>query len=435
MRWPWAKQTLSAEHQAPAKGIKGATVRLSADDTRFRRAPIIAQEATQHEEYSNLYETTIAGSIINTEVDDLFAQGWALQGENPDDVAKVREYLVATNFEIEVKKMAIEAKVYGFGIAEVGKFGNRYGLVAYSSFNIYPDYDDDGWLDGFRQIGKNQAIITNWTKNEIVSLALRPYAGTPEIGRSELAQAYKAIIDYENIREANTAMILRMGYPSYDITFEGNDGIVPADLLEGELADLGPGSAMANGLGAKINTLNSQGVTQVATYAETGLQAVAVAMQVPRSMAGLSDNSEATAKVTTAKYYNRIAAEQLIIAQTMQSRYLDRYVLPALNIKTGSVQILFNSPDPDAQLKKAQLLQVITSLDPTDPEFLLSVEEMAEVWGKHPKAGEYDSAKLRDDMMDRLARHIAEAQGEPYSPSDNSVTRDATAGVHTEGGQ
>jgi hypothetical protein len=152
-------------------------------------------------------------------------------------------------------------------------------------------------------------------------------------------------------------------------------------------------------------------------------------------MAGLSDNSEATAKVTTAKYYNRIAAEQLIIAQTMQSRYLDRYVLPALNIKTGSVQILFNSPDPDAQLKKAQLLQVITSLDPTDPEFLLSVEEMAEVWGKHPKAGEYDSAKLRDDMMDRLARHIAEAQGEPYSPSDNSVTRDATAGVHTEGGQ
>lgn len=437
MKWPWPrKQTITAEHEAPAKGIKGATIRLSADSDKYRKAVSIAQEATQHEEFSNIYEQTVAGSIINTETDDLFAQGWALQGEDPDEVAKVREYLVATNFEIEVKKMAIEAKVYGFGIAEVGKFGNRYGLVAHSSYNIYPDYDADGWLDGFEQVDKDKNVITTWSKHEIIALALRPYAGTPEIGRSELAPAYKAIVDYENIREANTAMILRMGYPSYDITFDGDDGIVPADLLEGEVADFGPGSNIATGLGAKINTLNAQGVTQVATYAETALQAVAVAMQVPRAMAGLSDNSEATAKVTLAKYYNRIAAEQLIIAQTMQSRYLDRYVLPALNIKQGSVQLLFNSPDPDAQLKKAQLLQVMTSLDPTDPEFLLSVEEMAEVWGKHPKAGEYDNAKLRDEMMDRLARHIAEAQGDPTSPSvDNSVTRDATAGVHTEGAQ
>ena len=153
MKWPWPrKQTITAEHEAPAKGIKGATIRLSADSDKYRKAVSIAQEVTQHEEFSNIYEQTVAGSIINTETDDLFAQGWALQGEDPDEVAKVREYLVATNFEIEVKKMAIEAKVYGFGIAEVGKFGNRYGLVAHSSYNIYPDYDADGWLDGFEQV-------------------------------------------------------------------------------------------------------------------------------------------------------------------------------------------------------------------------------------------------------------------------------------------
>ena len=220
-------------------------------------------------------------------------------------------------------------------------------------------------------------------------------------------------------------MILRMGYPSYDITFEGADGIVPADLLEGDLADLGPGSSLATGLGAKINTLNSQGVTQVATYAETALQGIAVAMQVPRAMAGLSDNSEATAKVTLSKYYNRIASEQLIIASTMQTRYMDRYVLPDLGMKAGQVQLIFNSPDPDAQLKKAQLLQVITSLDPTDPEFLLSVEEMAEVWGKHPKAGEYDNAKLRDEIMDRVMHHIAEAQGNSSPSADADLRRDA----------
>ena len=419
MNWPWQRRTVPTEHQAPAKGIKGATVRLSADDSRYRHASEVTQEITQHQEFSRIYEETVAGSIINTEVDDLFAQGWALQGENPDDVAKVREYLTAVGFEIEVKKLAIESKVFGFGLAEVGTVAkDRHALVAHSSYNIYPQFDADGWLDGFVQLGKNQAVITEWDRREVVSLALKPYAGTPELGRSELAQAYHSIVDYENIREAKTAMILRMGYPSYDITFEGDDGIVPADLLEGDLADIGPGSSLATGLGAKINTLNSQGVTQVSTYAETALQGIAVAMQIPRAMAGLSDNSEATAKVTLSKYYNRIAAEQMIVAQTMQSKYLDRYVLPDMGMKPGQVQLIFNSPDPDAQLKKAQLLQVITSLDPTDPEYLLSVEEQAEVWGKHPKTGEYDNAKLRDELMDRVMHHIAEAQGttNPSSP-------------------
>ena len=412
MKWPWSKQT-PAQYQAPAKGIRGATVRLQADDSRYRRVPNLTDEHAQHVAFSDLYEQTVAGSILNTEVDDIFAQGWAIQGEDPDDVAKVREYLTAVGFEIEVKKMAVESKIYGYGLAEVGKIGNRHALVAHSSYNIYPTMDDMGWLDGFVQVGKNGNVLTEWTKFEIISLALRPYAGTPELGRSEMAQAYKSIIDYENIREANTAMILRMGYPSYDITFEGADGIVPADLLEGDLADIGPGSSLANGLGAKINTLNAQGVTQVSTYAETALQGIAASMQIPRAMVGLSDNSEATAKVTLGKYYNRIAAEQLIVAQTVQARYLDRYVLPDLGLRPGAVQIIFKSPDPDSQLKKAQLLQVITSLDPTDPEFLLSVEEMAEVWGKHPKAGEYDNAKLRDEIMDRVMHHIAEAQGDP----------------------
>ena len=419
MNWPFrSRKQAPAEYQAPAKGIKGATIRLQAADGKFRQASIIDAEINQHQEFSDLYENTIAGSIINTEVDDLFAQGWALQGEDPDDVAKVREYLTATAFETEVKKMATESKIYGFGLAEVGTIGNRHALVAHSTYNIYPVMDPTGWLDGFVQYGKDKQIIAEWTKPEVVTLALKPYAGTPELGRSDMGQAYKAIIDYENIREANTAMVLRMGYPAYDITFEGADGVMPADLLEGEVADLGPGSTIANGLGAKINTLNAQGVTQVATYAETALQAVAVAMQIPRAMAGLSDNSEATAKVTLAKYYNRIAAEQMIIAQAMQSRYLDRYVLPDLNIRPGAVQLIFNSPDPDSQLKKAQLLQVITSLDPTDPEFLLSVEEMAEVWGKHPKAGEYDNAKIRDEIMDRVMHHIAEAQGGPVQGAD-----------------
>ena len=413
MEWPWSRRR-SAEHEAPAKGIKGTTIRVKAKtDGRFSSRIEIDKELASHSELNRIYEATVAGSIIDTETDDIFAQGWALQGESPDEVAQVREYLTATGFEQEVKKLCVQSKVYGFGFAEVGTVGSRHVLVAHDSYNIVPEMDDDGWLDALVQLGNNQTELARWRPNEGIILALRPSASTPGTGRSELAQAYESIVDYENIRKANVAMIERVGYPSYEIEFTDADGISSPDVLEGEISDIAPGSAFATGLGTKLNTINAQGVTQVSTYAEMALQAISASMQVPRAMVGLSDNSEATAKVTLGKYYNRIAAEQQIIANTMQARFLDIYVLPDLGIKKGAVQIQFNNPDPEAQLKKAQLLQIITGLDPTDPEFLLSVEEMAEIWGKHPKAGEYDTDRFQDLLVQRVARHIADIQGAP----------------------
>lgn len=409
MKWPSLFKK-PAEYEAPAKGLKGTTIRVSdkrrATADRFKEK----QELDQHQAFFEIYEITIAGSIIDTETDDLFAQGWAINGENPDEVAKVREYLEAVGFESAVKQMATESKIFGFGIAEVGTQGARHVLVPHTTLNIIPIHDEDGWLEGFEQRGANNIILAQWRTNQVVTLALRPSATTPGVGRSQLAQAYSAIINYEDIRKANCEMVLRMGYPTYDVEF-GDDGLAPLGALEGDVADFGPGSVISTALGTKINTLNAQGVTQVQTYAEMALQAVAVAMQVPRSMVGLADNSEATAKVTQAKYFNRISAEQNLIAHTIQTEYLERYVLPDLGIKRGAIQLFFNNPDPEAQLKKAQLLQILTALDPTDPEFLLSVEEMAEIWGKHPKAGEYDTDKVQDMLMERVARHIADIQG------------------------
>ena len=411
MKWPFSRSKTAAEHEAPAKNIKGATIRVRAQQDRFASRAEIDLEFAAHQEYNRIYEGSIAGSIIDTEADDLFAQGWALQGEQPEEVASVREYLTAIGFEQEVKKMAVQSKVYGFAFAEVGTVGSRHVLVAHDTYNILPVMDDRGWLDRIVQYDKDRTELASWTPNEGIILALRPSASTPGTGRSELAQAYETIIDYENIRKANVAMIERMGYPAYEIEYTDADGVTGSEVIEGEVADFGPGSNFALGLGTKLNTVNTAGVTQVQTYAETALQAISASMQVPRAMVGLSDNSEATAKVTLSKYYNRIAAEQGIIEQVMQARFLDIYVLPDLGIRRGAVQLQFNNPDPEAQLKKAQLLQIITTLDPTDPEYLLSVEEQAEIWGKHPKKGEYDADKIRDELMARVAHHIAQAQG------------------------
>ena len=407
MEWPFRRT--KTDHEKPAREIRGATIRVRSDGDRFRSRTYSEKELEQHAFYYDLYENSIAGAIISTEVDDLFAQGWALQGEDADQVAKVREYLTATHFETELRKLATESKICGFGFAEIPSAGPRHILVAHSSLNIVPETDDDGWLDKLVQIGKHDKVLAEWGPREGITISLRPSASVPGLGRSELAQAAESIIDYENVRKANMAMIERMGYPTYDIEFTDENGIVASDVLEGEVGDIGPGSIFS-GIGRKLNTLNASGIPQVQVYAETALQAVAASMQVPRSMVGLADNSEATAKVTQSKYYNRIAAEQQIMAQTVQERYLDIWVLPDLGIPKGAVQIMFNNPDPDSQLKKAQLLQIITSLDPADPEYLLSVEEQAELWGKHPSKGEYDQDKLRQEIIDRIARHISGTQ-------------------------
>lgn len=274
MRFPWTRRP-ATEYEPPAKGIKGGTVRLRSDRDRYRMTLDVLDRSKvlqAHQEYCRIYEGSIAGSVIDTEVDDIWAQGWGLLSDDPDAVGRVRDYLIRARFESETRKLCAESKVYGFGIAEVGTSGGRHVLVAHSSLNIIPRFDDSGWLDGYRQC-TDTATAADWSVREVIGLALRPSASTPGIGLSELMHPYAAIIDYENIRQANAEMIMRAGYPMYNIEFDG-EAAPGAGLIEGNVADIGPGSVLETAIGAKLNTLNTQGITQVQAYAEMALQAV-----------------------------------------------------------------------------------------------------------------------------------------------------------------
>ena len=68
-------------------------------------------------------------------------------------------------------------------------------------------------------------------------------------------------------------MIMRAGYPMYNVEFDG-DAAPGSQFLEGNVADIGPGSVIETALGTKLNALNVQGITQVQAYAEMALQAV-----------------------------------------------------------------------------------------------------------------------------------------------------------------
>lgn len=64
MRWPWTRppEPVKTDYEPPAKGIKGATVRLQSDRDRYRGAVDVLdgkKELATHAEYHRVYEGSV----------------------------------------------------------------------------------------------------------------------------------------------------------------------------------------------------------------------------------------------------------------------------------------------------------------------------------------------------------------------------------------
>jgi len=388
------------------------SVVCTADDRQRTTSFQVRHKTLQaHWEWENAYATTVIGPLIDAQTNDLFAQGYNLIGdmEDGDDaIAEVQRYLDDMDLEPAMRAMAMETRKHGYGICEVAKTNDgRYKLVPVSSINLMPKRDDKGWLDGFEQIDpkNNDRVQASLSLDQCVHLSFT--SSIIDLGISQIARAWQPLKDYCDITKAAVNIIWRHGYPKYDMEItKDENGLTPADIpqrIEGVTADLSPGSELTSGMGMAIKELDKGGVPQVQTYTDFALQQLAVSLGMPRSSLGLTDNSEATAKVTRSMYYNRIEAECGIIARAIQTQYLDTKVLPSLGLRSGDIKIQFNNADPEAQLSKVQYVQALAAIDPMDPYAISSKAEMASILGKHPKKGEYD-----DDGTDGFATKIME---------------------------
>lgn len=398
--------------EAPATGLKSVSIRASdAKRPDFATYTSVRNTINAHIQWENMYATTIAGTLVDAQTNDIFAQGYSLQGDEDSEISSVRDYLEEVDFEKNLRAAASEGRKHAFGVAEIGTTETgKYMPVALSSINMIPKYDDKGWLTGFDQVSLDSThkVLTNLPLNRCMCISLVPLAG--DIGLSQLARCYESIKRHENIADASADMIWSHGFPAYDIEFNPADSVTPAAIpkgIEGVTADLAPGSELSTGMGTKINELNTGGIPQIENYGNWTLQEVAVHFGVPRAMLGLVDNSEATANVTSRMYYNRIASEQSYIEREVQHVFMNKYVLPSLGIKAESVKFKFNNPDPASMLDKANYVKTIMSLDPTDPYCLYDKSELAEMLGKHPKKGEYDEDPQQ--VIDDLVKHLQDA--------------------------
>ena len=376
-------------HFSIPKGVTTVTVGSSKSrDTASR--PMETLKA--HQEWERLYAQTMAGTIIDSEANSLLANGWSIQTEDDGLRDDVRSALVDIGAEYAVWQASKECYKYGYGVIERAKRKDGSDiLVPVSSFNLLPDYDEKGHLISFTQFYgtlANEQIKLELDK--CIWFALQP--SLVDLGVSQISRAYDSIKRHSDISQASAEIIWRHGYPKWDITLGNPDGTeAPADIparVEGVTSDLAPGSEITTNPLVNISSLDTQGVPQISAYGEWALLELANDMGVPRSVVGIQEGAEATAKVTMTAYYNRLAAEQRILQRTMQEDILDGFILPRLGYRKGDATIVFRHPDPDHDLKSAQYVQTLAAIDSMDPYALFSKQELMEMLGKHPKEDE-----------------------------------------------
>jgi hypothetical protein len=112
-------------------------------------------------------------------------------------------------------------------------------------------------------------------------------------------------------------------------------------------------------------------------YNNVMVQRVCSAMGVPEEILGLGRGStEATANVRLQAFYDKISALQKSVAKCYSQQLIDRYTG-----KPGLVKLVFNDVSPVDETMKADYVLKIVSINPMDPEFIMSRDEMRNYLG------------------------------------------------------
>lgn len=360
-----------------------------------RRMPMRDIEA--HCDWEFLYATTIAGTLIDSEDCDLLSAGYTLQSDNEELRQQIEQDLTDIGYDAAIRAATKEAYKHGYGLIEKAHTASDAPmLVACSSVNLLPHYDNEAKVDEFIQYtGKRGAPTSQEIEvplDRVIQVVLQP--SLVDIGVSQIGRGYDAIIRHRDISKASAEIIWRHGYPKWDVNLGNADGTeAPADIparVEGVTSDLAPGSEITTNPLVNISQLDQGGVPQIDTYGTWALQEVAVAMGLPRTKVGIQEGAEATAKESMRTYYNALYSQCQIIQRLAQRDILDSWLLPLHGAAPGDVRIVYGHPDPGHDLEIASYVSALTRIDPYDAFSIFTKEEIADKLGK----------KLTDEVPD-----------------------------------
>jgi hypothetical protein len=331
-----------------------------------------------------------AATAIDIRVQSLFTNGWKITGDDPNLNQAVTERLKKLDWERQAKMAVRDGYLYAWGIHEIAPTNDGTGiaLVTRASRDFTTEEDDSGNVLKFKQriMADPNTGRAIFMKKEVElpaekAIQIIPIPTSDRLGISLIERARNQIEWHYMVSQSSADSIWRHGYPKWDIQLQEQDGSqIPTDVIagmEGVTTDLKPTSEMVMNALSKVVELDKGGIPQVESYSNWALTELAAAIGVPELFFGMGHRStEATATVQLRAFYDSVATDGFSIAQQYQSALIDDIILPDLGAKGGDSVLQFQNPNPENQSAKADYLAKVIALNPMNPEWLLSRDEL-----------------------------------------------------------
>lgn len=428
----------SDEPESPSTFVHGGgNVDRNMFFTKQERTPELMKQ------YRTIYrQGGVVAQCIDVHALYALMNGYHVEGEDENDVALIEEVLEKIDFLDLVEQAIIDALVEGDAFQEVvpTRGGFPVGAVAprdASEFTI--QYDDYGNVLSYTQtvdLGAGRKQVIKLDPDQIIHITLHQSGGSV-YGDSLIGRCRDDIYRDAQVMQGTTQAIMRHGFPKFHISVAGTDDgtgrkiAPPRPVMQQTVEQFRNISAKNEFVTTDqldIKELDSGGVSNLSDYNEVSLKRLAAAMGVPSDVLGIKEGSSLSGGSASSKridtFYKKIAAFQRKVAMQYNELLVDRILGPD---KEDSVRIVFNQIEGDDMAIKAQAVQTLMKIDPTNPEFLIT------------RAQAYDMLGLNiDDYQPEVPEDIPETghQPAPAPVDDKGVSNDGSNGSgNVDGGK
>lgn len=343
----------------------------------FQQYTEVRRDLAWRQELYNLRQRNgVAANIIDAYEHGIWTNGWKVEAsEGMEDLAeRVTERLQKIHAESALRTMTNDGLAFEYGVAEKAYSQDiftdpRLLLVPRSSHKFILITNRQGTLVAARQFGDDGKVRAELPVEKAVILC--PLGASEGFGRSLLAQAYEPLIWWDKVNRSSADSIYRHGYPVWDVQVAGPDGkLAPLDVMTGAeqvTVDLNPNSELITNAMSKIAELNSGGVPLVDKYGEWALQQICAVTAIPAEYFGLGGGETGLlAEFKLRIFYDRITSIQHNLEPQIDDQLIDPIALEEGGAP-GDCHFVFNNPNPENDLKKAQFCQMLLQINPLDP--------------------------------------------------------------------
>lgn len=334
-----------------------------ASSKRGKALKYFDEERKELKKFRLIYEQ---GGLVSEGIDSYpllaISNGYTLQGEDENLIAKVQDTLDKIDIETVAFRAIRDSLLMKFSVHEIVENRGETAImkVLYrQSEDFTVNKDKFGEILGFEQkineYDANESIPLK--KDDIFYLDLDIWL---------MRRAYDDIMRHTRVTEAIAALIERHGFSRFHAKVGQEGEVVSQEALSAigsQLEDLKPSNEFVTCHDVELINIDQMGVQNVSEYSNWSILELATALGVPEEILGLGRGStEATANVRQKVFYDKIATIQKRTAQAINQQIIDR-----MTNSPGAVWMVFNDVNPEDELRAAEYVSKVYNIDPISP--------------------------------------------------------------------